>query len=605
LVKAEFHHWSHKTEGLSAAASAVISLAVSIATGGAGSGLAMGLATGVGFTGMAASMVAAGLSTLASQATIALINNKGHLGKTLKEMGSSANMKSLAASVVSAGFLERLPVADCLKDTGAFGKHLQKNVFRLGVNSALDGKIDAKKTLLSLATQTAADALGERLASAVKSARDLKEINSVGHKLAHGAVGALTGAISNPDDPLMGAASGAFGGFMAETVAEAMSEQASHLGLDDYVEHCLDTGPHPTQDGYFDFMVDIIATHHNSDQMIRAGNVAKLVTATGALLARLDPSIASYTAANAIENNFLSDLLAAEEPEEEDETPLSPRSRRIKDTMEDIESRHEAAARDVADKNLPWWQRVLQRMNRGHWETQYAEAAQVFENIQCLKAADRIQAALAAGTPVSDRDQYYAKMGAINLVGMTASVAANAVAGSRGGGAPRSTDLGKHGLRGKSLTPKVLARESSSSSSSSSVPTLKIKRDKDGRATGLPYTQSHHIISDKHKLTQNHDLWKLAGMSPDDKFNKMLLPTQKGVELGIKVRSIHQGRHLNIVNERLAEEMDRILKQGTKEHWSQLQYKTALKGLIREEHQLLKEGKRKLNKHHRPGAINE
>ena len=128
---------------------------------------------------------------------------------------------------------------------------------------------------------------------------------------------------------------------------------------------------------------------------------------------------------------------------------------------------------------------------------------------------------------------------------------------------------------------------------------LKIIRDANGFIKGVEETQCHHIISNKHELTRNHKLWELAGMSSDDRLNKMLLPTLRGAELSTTERSIHWGRHFNKINEELAGKMQDILELGQASNWSQAQYAQGLKNLLKTQRALLKEGKISLNKHAR------
>lgn len=89
--------WDYKAQGLSGPAAAVITIAVAVATNGMGAGL-------VGLEGGAWAAVAnAGLSALASQAAVSLVNNGGDVGAVLKELGSSTTLRSLATSMISAG----------------------------------------------------------------------------------------------------------------------------------------------------------------------------------------------------------------------------------------------------------------------------------------------------------------------------------------------------------------------------------------------------------------------------------------------------------------------------------------------------------------------
>ena len=58
--------------------------------------------TGVSTLG---AMANAAITSLATQASVGLINNGGDIGKTLKDLGSKDSVKNLAASVVTAGLL--------------------------------------------------------------------------------------------------------------------------------------------------------------------------------------------------------------------------------------------------------------------------------------------------------------------------------------------------------------------------------------------------------------------------------------------------------------------------------------------------------------------
>jgi hypothetical protein len=114
--------------------------------------------------------------------------------------------------------------------------------------------------------------------------------------------------------------------------------------------------------------------------------------------------------------------------------------------------------------------------------------------------------------------------------------------------------------------------------------------------------QEHHIISNKHKVTKNHDLLELAGFDTESRTNRMLLPTKKGVEVSTTKRSIHDGRHIDLVSERLAQKMERAVEIGKELGWGQEQYHTKLMKIISEERSALKSGDRILNKNHRPFA---
>ncbi|OLV62088.1 hemagglutinin, partial [Acinetobacter baumannii] len=119
--------WDYKSQGLTAAGAALIVIIVTIATMGSGTAAAAGAAGGTAASGttvgLGASMIgSAGITTtaagaivpstlgamanaaitsLATQASVGLINNGGDIGKTLKDLGSKDSIKNLAASVVT------------------------------------------------------------------------------------------------------------------------------------------------------------------------------------------------------------------------------------------------------------------------------------------------------------------------------------------------------------------------------------------------------------------------------------------------------------------------------------------------------------------------
>jgi hypothetical protein len=126
---------------------------------------------------------------------------------------------------------------------------------------------------------------------------------------------------------------------------------------------------------------------------------------------------------------------------------------------------------------------------------------------------------------------------------------------------------------------------------------LKVKTRIDGQLF-----QDHHIISHTNIHTKNHDLIKLAGFDLESRANKIFLPTTEGAEVSTTERSIHEGRHIDLVSERLSIEMDKAIDLGTELGWNQEQYHAQLMKIISEERKILKSGDRILNKNHRPFA---
>jgi filamentous hemagglutinin len=111
-VKLAYDSWNYQQEGLTPAGAALIGFAVAMSTGGAGANL-------FGATGALSQAAAnAAFSSLAAQASIMLINNKGDVGKTLKDMANSETVKN---TIIAAG------VAGMTSYTDTWGTTLTDN----------------------------------------------------------------------------------------------------------------------------------------------------------------------------------------------------------------------------------------------------------------------------------------------------------------------------------------------------------------------------------------------------------------------------------------------------------------------------------------------
>jgi filamentous hemagglutinin len=108
-VEEAHEKWQYKKQGLTPEGAAIVTLVVAYFTAGAAAGAGNALAAGVGATGTTATVVAgaaaAAVTTLATQASIAMINNQGDIGKALDDLGSSQSVKSLLSAIVTGGAL--------------------------------------------------------------------------------------------------------------------------------------------------------------------------------------------------------------------------------------------------------------------------------------------------------------------------------------------------------------------------------------------------------------------------------------------------------------------------------------------------------------------
>ncbi|HAV4458870.1 TPA: DUF637 domain-containing protein [Acinetobacter baumannii] len=210
--------WDYKSQGLTGAGAAIIAIVVTMVTAGAGAavvGALGGSAATLG--GSAIAMTQAALTSLATQASVSLINNGGNIGKTLKELGSKDSVKNLAASVITAGLLSQASTALNLKlDSTALSDRSIRliNNFTTSIGSTLvqtaikggDLEENLKVALLS----GLAGALQGQMAENIKG---LEDINYIAHKLAHALAGCIAGAVQGQCQ------AGAIGGAVGEIVA--------------------------------------------------------------------------------------------------------------------------------------------------------------------------------------------------------------------------------------------------------------------------------------------------------------------------------------------------------------------------------------------------
>lgn len=122
-----YHGWDHQSEHLNPVVAALIAISVAVATSGSSLVANANLAVGGGVAGGA---VTAGMSSLAAQAAVALVEHKGDLSKTFKTLGSKESVKSLVTSMAIGGALSGF---DSL----------------MGFNTAADGASAAKLPRLS------------------------------------------------------------------------------------------------------------------------------------------------------------------------------------------------------------------------------------------------------------------------------------------------------------------------------------------------------------------------------------------------------------------------------------------------------------------------
>jgi filamentous hemagglutinin len=271
-VKLAYDHWQYQQEGLTEAGSALVAIAVAVAT----NGTAVGLVT----TGTStAVMEGAVYNALITQASIALVNNKGDIGKTLKDLGSSSTVKSVVTAALSAGVANEVGANSLLNDLGKnqWQNKIITNVISDTGSSLVGAAINGgslsdalvKGVLSGTVTTLHADIAGE-----IKGLEDDSNVtNYILHKVAHAAAGCAAAAAQKE-----ACEAGAIGAGVGEIVAGLMPKPDNLLTM--------------TPQEYAEYRSHVLG-------------VSKLVAGTVAAYAGYDVGAATSAANTAVANNYL------------------------------------------------------------------------------------------------------------------------------------------------------------------------------------------------------------------------------------------------------------------------------------------------------------
>jgi hypothetical protein len=157
-------------------------------------------------------MANAAFASLAAQASITLINNKGDVAKTLKDLASSQTVKATIAAALTAGVLDKLQATSTMRELSrqtGFSEKLTFNLInasgRALTNTAINGgnlEDALRQALIGGLVDTAHG----------QAASQIKRIESqyLAHKLAHALAGCAAGAAASGTcrDGAIGAALG-------------------------------------------------------------------------------------------------------------------------------------------------------------------------------------------------------------------------------------------------------------------------------------------------------------------------------------------------------------------------------------------------------------
>ncbi|MCL5865508.1 S-layer family protein, partial [Neisseria meningitidis] len=273
-VQLVYDKWDYKAEGLTGAGAAIIALAVAAATGGVGAGL-IGAAQGT----TSAAIANAAFTSLATQASISLVNNKGNVGKTLKELGRSRTVKNLVVAAATAGVSNKIGTSALANVSDKqWVNDLTVNLANAGsaalINTTVNGgslKDNLEANILAVLVNTAH---GE-------AASKIKQLNQhyIAHKIAHAVAGCAAAAANKGK-----CQDGAIGAVVGEIVGEALVKNTDFSDMT------------PEQ---LDLEVKKITAY------------AKLAAGTVAGVTGGDVNTAAQTAQNAVENNAVKAVVTA------------------------------------------------------------------------------------------------------------------------------------------------------------------------------------------------------------------------------------------------------------------------------------------------------
>ena len=248
-VEEAHKQWNHEKQGLTPEGAAIVTIVVAYVTAGAasGAGAAAGEAVAVGagegvslagggafltgtgatISGVVGGAVTAGVTALASQAAIALINNRGDIGAALHDLGSSASVHSLLTAIVTGGVLGGLNMNPTGLPTASggsqgfltqLGQNLQAGAVKAVIGTAINGG-SFEKNLADALKSALLDTVAAQGANFIGS-----NFEGMSNKIAHAITGCMVGAARA--DKASGCAAGALGAVVGEIAAEAYGKRS-------------------------------------------------------------------------------------------------------------------------------------------------------------------------------------------------------------------------------------------------------------------------------------------------------------------------------------------------------------------------------------------
>lgn len=272
LVKEIHDQWDYEHSGLGGVAALIIAIIVTYLTAGAGAGL-VGAASGTWQAAMANTLV----SSVASNAAVSTINNRGDMGAVFKDVTSSEAMKGYAYSVLMGGGSSGADPASLGFNWASFGQVGTKALVDAGVKNAIYGgsfKDNLVESLLNSAVTIAA----ARGASAIGDIPDLQN-GSLPKVALHAALGGLMAEAMGGDFRSGAIAAGA-NELLTDWLGDKLMPDESRRHDPDYQQEYQEA----------------------SRRLLLASQLAGVLAAAAT---DSDPNIGMAVAVNATQNNFL------------------------------------------------------------------------------------------------------------------------------------------------------------------------------------------------------------------------------------------------------------------------------------------------------------
>ena len=309
-----YTHTATSQQGPTAALSMMAALAITLATAGSMSGVGSLVATQAGLTGASATVVqgmtAATLTSLCVSAGNSVLNNTQNPTKAFQDfLGDKTWVGALKAGATggaTAGLGHAFGVAG---DAATIGNRMIKaavnTVATSGVDVAFGESLDQafKRNAVQSGVSAAAGYGAEKIGFSYASG----DLDTITHKIFHGALGAVSGAASGAllgEDVTTAAASRALGAFTAELFADCFGpDRLTPNKLADRIEtlEAEKGAPLTAAEKHAVFQQMLSDFKVETDQ---TAPWAKMVGATGALFTGLDVAEAGQGAATSIDNNF-------------------------------------------------------------------------------------------------------------------------------------------------------------------------------------------------------------------------------------------------------------------------------------------------------------